>query len=385
MLLLPPFLSRLRPNNVVILIGANGSGKSRLMRQLVVSNVERGEHVIAIAPTLFDRFQRISQQSFSFFGARLGRSAASGVIRSALASAPENPQILKNLTRALRYTHFDPVVGIRIKNLNLRNFTTENESLDAQEAERLKRMLERWQAEFGYSGVARIEAEGFTFPELHRLAFGKIVQYERLLRRTKTLSKIEILLFREGLEIPLLSACSGELWFILTIAFIATNIRKGSIIAIDEPETSLHPTWQKNYVETLLDLFYHYSPGLVISTHSPIIISGASSSRAETGRSAISVYEMVENVARPFGYEQLSLEEMYDRLFNIITPKNHHLSQRAVSILNALNAGDTTLDRAVAEFETLRQKTYDQSQQGVITQFEQIARRIEATKQRGEE
>jgi uncharacterized protein YukE len=169
--------------------------------------------------------------------------------------------------------------------------------------------------------------------------------------------------------------------FITTIAFISTEIQRRSVIAIDEPDTSLHPTWQREYVRTLLDLFYRYEPRILISTHSPIIISAAEHSKGDSIRSEMFVYQMTDGHPQPFKYAGLSLEAMYDQLFSLITPKNHYLSQQAVSLLNALNSGDQTLNQVVNELEGLRAKSYDESQKEVIAKVEEMARQLEAIKQ----
>ncbi|HMP08283.1 MAG TPA: AAA family ATPase, partial [Lacipirellulaceae bacterium] len=119
------------------------------------------------------------------------------------------------------------------------------------------------------------------------LTFAIIARHDDLLYRTKIASRIEYFLYRKAEPIPLLEACSGEICFITTVAFISAQIESRSVIAIDEPDTSLHPTWQQSYVKTLLDLFHRYEPRILISTHSPIIISGA-----EAASGAVAVFEM---------------------------------------------------------------------------------------------
>lgn len=381
----------IRPGSVNVLIGPNGSGKSRLLRKLCTSFLRRGETVIAIAPTIYDRFLRMPKRGLRFFGARQGRAAAPNVIRNALERAATGElQIIKNLTQALKYTHFDPVVGLEVRNLDLARFDNAMEGpqigdddeppqvfepLPASEKESLFSALVKWQKQFGDSGVAQLGLDSHSFSELDALSFAKIVQHERMLRRSGTVSRVGYHLFRNRESFPLLQACSGELAFITTIAFISTQIERHSVIAIDEPDTSLHPTWQQSYVKTLLDLFHRYEPRILISTHSPIIISGA-----EAASGAISVFEMKNGEANIFDHAKLSLEEMYDRLFGLITPKNHYLSQRAVSLLNELNTGDRNLNQVVHELEELRAKSYDESQQGVITRFEELARKLDVMK-----
>jgi len=287
----------------------------------------------------------------------------------------DKPKIVKNLTQALKYTKFEPVVGIRLLDVSIDNYMAGSDYLDPNMRESLKSMLFKWQNQYGSDGVVKVSLDSYSFEELDAISFAEMSRYENHLKKTKAVSKIEYYLYRGRDQIPLLEACSGEICFITTIAFIATRIERRSVIAIDEPETSLHPTWQKDYVETLLDLFHHHEPRILISTHSPIIISGA-----EAARGNISVYEMDDEIPTPFKHMHLSLEEMYDRLFGLITPKNHYLSQRAVSMINALDAGDRTLAQIIAELEEFRRKSYDESQKLVITRLEAIARQLESIK-----
>ena len=307
-----------------------------LLRKLCLTFLRSGESVIAIAPTIFDRFRGMPSKRFRFYGARQGRLAASRVIRSALARASRDPQVLKNLTRALDYTNFDPMIGIKISHLNLNNFPTASEHLSPFEAEELQSVLLKWQSRSEDGGV-RLRLDSLSFEELDALSFAALARHDDLLRKTKTTSRIEYLLYRRGEQIPLLEACSGEICFITTVAFISTEIDSQSIIAIDEPDTSLHPTWQQSYVRTLLELFYLYQPRILISTHSPIIISGAEAATKETAiqepsNRELIVYEIKDGETTLFDHSKLSLEEMYDRLFGLIAPKNHYQFQDSLAI-----------------------------------------------------
>lgn len=383
-------------NTVNVLIGANGSGKSRLLRKLCTSFLRRGENVIAIAPTIHDRFLKMPERGLWFFGARQGRSAAANVVRNALERAASREiQIIKNLTQALRYTGFDPVIGLEVRDVDWKRLIMAMDGypgepnppepvlLALEDREALLSTLSKWQKQYGETGIARLGLDSHSFDELDALSFAKIAQYEKLLRKTGTVSHVGYHLFRNRESFPLLEACSGELLFITTIAFISTHIEPRSIIAIDEPETSLHPTWQQNYVRTLLDLFHHYEPRILISTHSPIIISAAEYAQGDAQKNGLFVYQMMDGQPQPFNYAGLSLEAMYDRLFGLITPKNHYLSQRAVAILNELNSGERNLENALREIRDLRGKSYDAKQQAVLTKIENLARKVDA--QEGEE
>lgn len=161
----------IKSGSVNVLIGPNGAGKSRLLRKLCTEFLDRDNKVIAIAPTIYDRFRDIRRRGFKFFGARQGRTAASRVIRAALERASlENPQVLKNLTRTLEYTNFEPIIGIGLSDLNLNNFPILAEQLTRNGAEELHGALLKWQHRGGRDGIVRLEMDSFSFEELDALS-----------------------------------------------------------------------------------------------------------------------------------------------------------------------------------------------------------------------
>lgn len=68
-------------------------------------------------------------------------------------------------------------------------------------------------------------------------------------------------------------ASSGELNFISSMLGLSAALKPGGLVLIDEPENSLHPEWQRQYVKILSSVMKS-KPGsfCVIATHSPIIV-----------------------------------------------------------------------------------------------------------------
>lgn len=128
----------------------------------------------------------------------------------------------------------------------------------------------------------------------------------------------------------------------------------------------------KNYVRTILDLFYQYEPRVLISTHSPIVVSGAELADQKTR-----VFEMTANRSEEHSDANLNLEEMYERLFGLVTPKNHYLSERIVELLNQLNARSIDLASVLDELKQLEIKSYDDTQKSVLTSIEEVAIQID--------
>ncbi|MFA0289575.1 AAA family ATPase, partial [Vibrio sp. 10N.222.45.F7] len=78
--------------------------------------------------------------------------------------------------------------------------------------------------------------------------------------------------------VDFIDASSGEQCLAMMLLGIASQIENNSLICIDEPEISLHPEWQEEFIPLINDLFSLYSGcHFVIATHSPLLVSKLSS------------------------------------------------------------------------------------------------------------
>lgn len=75
-------------------------------------------------------------------------------------------------------------------------------------------------------------------------------------------------------EINATQLSSGQLCILSVFLGIASKISNNSFIFIDEPEISLHPSWQVGFIKLLEKTFINYKNcHFIIATHSPHIIS----------------------------------------------------------------------------------------------------------------
>jgi AAA domain, putative AbiEii toxin, Type IV TA system len=73
---------------------------------------------------------------------------------------------------------------------------------------------------------------------------------------------------------------SGEQQILGTFTRVLAEIKDNCIIFIDEPEVSLHPSWQIRYIPTLLDALKDFpSTQVVITTHSHFLVSDVEAQR----------------------------------------------------------------------------------------------------------
>ncbi|WP_433215685.1 AAA family ATPase [Dactylosporangium sp. CS-047395] len=64
---------------------------------------------------------------------------------------------------------------------------------------------------------------------------------------------------------------SGEYQLLYLMISALTTRRRGTVIAIDEPELSMHPAWTRRLVRNILRCASRATPQLILATHSPEI------------------------------------------------------------------------------------------------------------------
>lgn len=75
-------------------------------------------------------------------------------------------------------------------------------------------------------------------------------------------------------DMSLRRASSGEQCLLVIMLGIAGHIRDNSLVLIDEPEISLHPSWQTRFMDLLINIFKNYEDcHFIIATHSPQIVA----------------------------------------------------------------------------------------------------------------
>ena len=173
-----------------------------------------------------------------------------------------------------------------------------------------------------FNGIS-IDTEFKNNEELALLLDLGIIQVKNALLRRKA---------RKDLIVNLDEASSGEQSILLTILNIAGVIRDNSIICIDEPEISLHPQWQIEYLKLLETSFREFDNcHFILSTHSPLIIAELSNKN-----SFILNMEQTQAVASS-KYLKKSADYQLAELFDTPGENNEYLNRIVVSLLSKLS------------------------------------------------
>lgn len=126
----------------------------------------------------------------------------------------------------------------------------------------------------------RHHPESFTLPlqldsirhDFFHLQAVTVLRYFELIN----LTHCELTRSKRGLPFDVANASSGEQQMLCSIFGIASAIRDESLVLIDEPELSLHPKRQIDFIEAiraLLDLVKGCH--VIMSTHSPVVVQAA--------------------------------------------------------------------------------------------------------------
>lgn len=198
-----------------------------------------------------------------------------------------------------------------------------------------------------------------------------VFRAERKLRALGLIKPIEIYIQRkDGRRVSLMRASSGELSLITSLVFLLCNLQDAGVVLIDEPENSLHPQWQKEYVPLLLKLVGYHEVDIFIATHSPMIVSGAQVCH----EGSIGFYHPKTGeftTSSSAGIEATLWEQ-----FDTISPESRYLSERIVSKLNQLEAKQIGLAEALGFIDQMQDASFDEKQRSVFEAARDFASRI---------
>jgi len=347
-----------------ILVGKNGSGKSRLLHNLAEEFHDSGHTTIAVSNTLFDKF-RAHQKSlnYNYIGSKLGRNFPAQAIKKTLSTKSKHK--VNSIFSVLDHIGYEQTIGISVKfkkkfkdairyNKNSAGnyYPIFFDSSDEEIPDELKMAIDKaiHQINHGYSALVWLNNQSNVFYEGNFDAYLLLLRFEKTLKKAKIISGIEVFLRKGGTSFPLSFASSGELSFIALLVHIAFCANDRSFIFIDEPENSLHPQWQREYFDLLKGAIGYNRCKVVVATHSPLIISSVSE------KNDVEIFKRENDFfSRVVSFSD-NAEELYIDYFDTLTPKNRALSNRCVDIIDRFTSGEISLKTArerLAEFQEM--------------------------------
>lgn len=353
-------------SQVNFLVGINGSGKSQFLNSLGQKYLRKNSNVLAISNTVFDKFNHVSYKKLS---AKAGKNFLKKTIIDSLLN--EN----KKIYNILDYLGYENKLDVLISFYSdfhgdfLMYFTRSIEKYN-----KFKLRNEKDYIDYDFNELEALcnQLKEFLYPYNHNeylFYFDENIKILPIFRRlyelfsNKRIIKIDFLLSKGGERFKLNGASSGESHFLAQMLFLSNNLNNNekNIILIDEPEISLHPKWQREYIFKLYDYFYMYNLKIFIATHSPIIISKLQINQKDLyddyiGTIKYKIFKVIDQKLTVIEEDKdYSIESLYWEVFGILTPDNSFLSRYCIDLLDKYDLKEIDLNEIENKFRELKE------------------------------
>ena len=314
----PVEAAKLSENYVSVIIGNNGIGKSTLLSSLAyyfkyhlyekttlrkptveVSFSKMPSRVIAVTNSIGDTFPSDYSQELTYKGLEyvyLGAKLSSNyyskkhildrAIRICIEDNDNSPTVASSMSDLFRFLGYSTRIEL--------HYSVGKKYLSSKQSKQFKAAIEELKLRNPERGplientLNMIQTPTFSLwmdlsTEQRTIDFhgsGLSLDSFMLLRQLKVISIKNALVRKLNSNDNFFAfdgASSGEANILCSFISLISLIRDNSLIIIDEPEISLHPSWQAKYFELLkIATNYHKDCHIMIATHSPHILSDLS-------------------------------------------------------------------------------------------------------------
>ncbi len=402
-------------NFFTVVIGNNGTGKSRLLRGIVDSyrkrNIKRkptsvqGEphspkKIIAITTSLSDKFPadlslsrnarpHTIKEKYCYLGpkGRVGGSSNRALMDKAISYLMSNADEKSNFhqyNEIFNYLQYEPILKLEYKLRMPAEFKNIVGSIDGEilknfiKLQSVKRggirqgvfsrflelpdyyweeLADAYRYAFEeqsfhrsneFSFLINFSEENMTRSE-HVISSQEVSRYRVFddLRKLELMRSMQVKLYKKhGGEFNYTDASSGEASILSTLIGLVPNLEDDSLILIDEPEISLHPSWQYRYIE-LVDRLLKSVKGchVIIATHSHFLISDLPNGRSNVVHFKASKGNQIDVDYYEDNTNGMSAEDVLLNIFDMPSTRNYYLGAIVTESLELLAEGKKDSNR----------------------------------------
>lgn len=326
----------------IYLIGNNGEGKSLLLREL--AHVSSSDHrkTIGISCSTSDRFplRRESAPGFDNFiyeGSRTSDQAANLT------------RLATDVCRKFLKIHRSPE--------RLRVFDDTLRLIDFN----ARRYLMPLRA-----GTSGLDGQSDWVMD-HTIEVGNDASLNQYITENVNPSIMQIALMRSesyGGITPFRNLSSGEQQIVSLVVKIIAHAEHQCLFLIDEPEISLHVSWQRVLPRVFSVISHHFSCDILVATHSPLLISSVSDG------SSICLSASKQRLTQIEPRDRRSVEGVLFNGFRTHTANNRLIHERcativsdAIGIMNSDNPDKARLQPLLSELGAMRRRVRDAAEQ----------------------
>lgn len=394
---LAPKQNDMSSNFYTVLIGNNGTGKSTLLNEIVRKYKKSDSYnsprkVISISSSISDKFPMdvtfrrnnrdkkvcYSDLSYVYLGlrARNNQFSASAQFKKALEILVQSygtERYSKGYRHIFHYLDYQPIIkaeyklnisfrllGDRIKEDNLVEYIYQKQTFYKSDYKKL--LIEynislpeivNFLNRYYYDKESSI-IFNFSEKNIDRMFYDKSIYFEsvynykilQVLQKLNLVRNFNVKIFKKhGAEVNFKDASSGEIAILSSLFALIPLAVDNSLILIDEPEISLHPYWQAQYIP-LLDKILEGLTGchIIIATHSHLMLSdlpiGNSSIVSFIRNGAYVQTELLSDST--YGW---SAEDILLNVFQVPTTRNYYLSEVVSEALILIKDNQTSTSR----------------------------------------
>jgi len=182
--------------------------------------------------------------------------------------------------------------------------------------------------------------------------------YLSLLRRLNVLTYEYIKLQKGKTEYDIQESSTGEIGLLITFLRAIPELKSNSIIFIDEPEISLHPSWQMKYIDLLKSFLKGYTGcHVLIATHSHFLLSDLKENFGSivvlNNKNGKFTAELKEHT--PYGW---SPEAILYEVFGVINVRNHYFEYDLKMMLSLISKRSKDFNKINNYIEKFKQFNY---------------------------
>ncbi len=345
--------------SVAILVGPNGSGKSNFLRDIALE-IRGRRNVVILSNTAYDRFSGMRGVK-RLSASQAGRSPRKVILQSVATTIDEPDSRFYQISGILEYCGYQPRFGFRVDpfRVPLRGHLEDETPRSADLEAGLAFLFQHDPDELIWIDQ---NASPLSFSRARE--FASVLRNEQWLRKHGFLSDLKVFLQRrDGQVLELSRASSGELALISSLVFLVTSTNSAPVVLIDEPENSLHPNWQREYVDKVLNALSYRDAIIIIATHAPLVVTGALSNFSKL----ISVFQVLDGrphrlVLTEASATAESIEEILWRAFDVITPANHFVSEEIVDLISKFERGEVDKKTVLDLVQSMEAESFDDQQ-----------------------
>jgi len=201
---------------------------------------------------------------------------------------------------------------------------------------------------FSQSNINRMDEENSDYSEATREFF-----LLSILERIDLVRRADVIAYKaDNSEFDFHEASSGEVSILSTLISLIPLLSDGCLVLIDEPEISLHPSWQYRYVDLLLKIFENFTGcHIIIASHSHFLVSDLPihSSTVITLINDKGVIKSSMIQESTYGW---SVEDILFNVFKLPTVRNYYLYQLVTEALEML----ANFERPENNFKEIQEK-----------------------------